>query len=180
MDDSFGMGYALGSDANNNNGNNGGFGGDNGWWVLIILFALFGGWGNNGLGVNGNGAQGALTRADLCQDMNFGQLENGVRGISQGICDATFSLNNTITNGFSNNARDLCQGLNAVSSGILENRFANQQCCCTLESAITNAQFASQTGMNALSNQISQCLKKMLYKAMSIFCINNAVGTCMA
>jgi hypothetical protein len=40
---------------------------------------MFMGYGNNGWG--NNAAQGALTRADLSQDMNFQQVENGVRGI---------------------------------------------------------------------------------------------------
>jgi hypothetical protein len=43
---------------------------------------MFMGYGNNGWGNANNAAtQGALTRADLAQDMNFQQVENGVRGI---------------------------------------------------------------------------------------------------
>ena len=74
---------------NGGNGNNGGFGWGNDAWVLIILFALIFGWGNGGWGGNngGNGAtSAALTRGDLCMDMNFSQLENSVRGIADGIC----------------------------------------------------------------------------------------------
>jgi hypothetical protein len=37
--------------------------------------------GNGGWGNNNAATQGALTRADLCQDMNFQQLENSVRGV---------------------------------------------------------------------------------------------------
>ena len=53
--------------AGNGYGNNGAFG-DGGWlWFIVVIFAIFGGWGGNGWN-NGNPA---LTKADLCQDMNF-------------------------------------------------------------------------------------------------------------
>lgn len=119
------------------------------------------GWGGNGWGGFGGGAgaalNGAITRSDLSDALGFQNLDSSVRGVQQGICDSTFALNNTIVNGFANNARDLCTGLNAVTAGIAENRFANQQCCCDIQSAITNAQFANQTGLNNLSTQLAQC-----------------------
>ena len=94
-DDSMALGYALGQDSNNGNGN-GMWGGD-GWWA-IILFAMIFGWGNGGWGgfggnggINSPAGQGALTRADLCSEFNFNDLQNGVRGIQQGICDSTFA-----------------------------------------------------------------------------------------
>ena len=71
------------------NNNNGAFGMDGGaWWIIILfLFVFMGwggnGWGNNGMnGFNGAGAQGALTRQDLCMDMNFNDLKNSVSSIS--------------------------------------------------------------------------------------------------
>lgn len=151
--------YAMGAD-NNRNCNNG-WGGDGGWLWILVIFALlgFGGngmWGNGGFG-GGAGLQGALTRGDLCSEFNFNGLESAVRATQRGISDSTYALNNTIVNGFANNARDLCTGLNAVTAGIAENRFANQQCCCDIQGAITNAQFANQTGLNALSTQLAQC-----------------------
>ncbi len=102
--------------------------------------------------------QGALTRGDLCQDMNFNNLENAVRGISQGICDSTYALNNTITSGNAALQSTLCQGFFGVQQGITtngyESRLATQglssqlaQCCCTLEGDIKDVacQSASNT-----------------------------------
>lgn len=156
--DGFAMGYALGQD-NNGNCNNGGMWGDGGWWA-IILFAMIFGWGNGGwgggFGGNGAGLNGALTRADLCQDMNFGQLENGVRGISQGICDSTFALNNTIVNGFNGVGNAICnlgyeqaQLHNATQVALMQGFNAAQaqaaDCCCK-----------TQTGLLQLGNQVER------------------------
>lgn len=145
--------------------NDGGFGFGDGWsgiWGIIILAMIFG-WGNGGWGGfggfgGGNGAlQGALTRSDLCAEFNANDLQNAVRGVQQGICDSTFALNNTVVNGFSNVARDMCTGFTNVAAGITENRFANQQCCCSIERAIDNSRFDTQTGFNALSSQLASC-----------------------
>ena len=35
-------------------------------------------------------------------------VENGVRGIQQGICDSTFALNNTVTNGINSVNNAIC------------------------------------------------------------------------
>lgn len=159
MDDGFAMGYALGQDSGGNKNNGGMFDGNGSWIWIIVVFALLFGWGNNGNGQganNGNGGgcampayipypvggsafQGGLTRADLCSEFNFNGLENGVRGIQQGICDSTFALNNTVVNGF-----------NGVSSAICNLGYEQSQ--------LHNAtQVALMQGNNALSTQLAQC-----------------------
>lgn len=133
----------------NNNGN--GWGGDGAWLIWIVLiFAMFG-WGGNGWGggFGGNGG-GALTRADLCQDMNFGQLENGVRGISQGICDSTFALNNSITSGFAGVNNAICDLGYTLNTNIMQGNFG-------LQNAINSATVANMQGQNAIQTQISDC-----------------------
>lgn len=62
---------------------------------------------------------GALTRADLCQDMNFNDLQSGVRGIQSGLCDGFYAMNTGMLNGFS-----------GVNNAIQQAQFAQQQCCC--------------------------------------------------
>ena len=107
----------------------------NSWiWVFFLFFLLA--WGGNGLGGFGNNgaAQGALTRSDMCQEFNFNDLHNAVRNtqqsISQGLCDGFYSTNMNMQNSFSNVARDLGTGFNAINANINESRFAAQQCCC--------------------------------------------------
>lgn len=117
-------GFAAGVVAGQNNGNAGYANGMWGmeWMWVILLFAMWGGggWGNNWGGGNMNGS---LTRSDLCQDMNFNNLENAVRGIQQGLCDGFYAQNTT-----------MLQGFNAVQSEI-----AN--CCCQTQRAIDGVNY---------------------------------------
>ena len=106
----------------------------NSWiWVFFLFFLLA--WGGNGFGFgNGAGVQGALTRSDMCQEFNFNDLHNAVRNtqqsVTQGLCDGFYSTNMNMQTGFSNVARDLGTGFNAVNANINDSRFAAQQCCC--------------------------------------------------
>lgn len=93
--------------------------GSNGAWMMMFLFFLLA-WGGNGFGGWGNGAaQGALTRGELCQDMNFQSLENAVRGVQSGLCDGFYAMNTGMLNGFY-----------GVNNAIQQAQFAAQQCCC--------------------------------------------------
>lgn len=150
-----------------NNRNNDGFGDGNGWWVLIILFALFGGWGNNGWGGNG-GSQAALTRGDLCQDMNFSDLESAVRGVSQGLCDGFYAMNTGMLNGFAGVNNALSQGFYGLNTALTAqgyetrlatNELSNQMadCCCKTQSNIKDAVTQSVMNTNAIQQQIQQC-----------------------
>lgn len=106
----------------------------NSWiWVFFLFFLLA--WGGNGFGGFGNGAvQGALTRSDMCQEFNFNDLNNTVRNtqqsVTQGLCDRFCSTNMNMQTGFSNVARDLGTGFDAINANINESRFAAQQSCC--------------------------------------------------
>lgn len=93
--------------------------GGNGAWMMMFLFFLLA-WVGNGFGGWGNGAaQGALTRGELCQDMNFQSLENAVRGVQSGLCDGFYAMDTGMLNGFS-----------GVNNAIQQAQFAAQQCCC--------------------------------------------------
>lgn len=138
------------STGNGNNGYGNGMWGDGAWWIVILLIFGWGAWGGNGFGGFGGGNGGALTRGELCQDMNFNDLQSGVRGLSQGICDSTFALNNTMTSGFAGVQQTLCQGFNGVNTAILTS--ANQT-----NQGICNLGYNIQSGFNGLSHQISDC-----------------------
>lgn len=129
-------------DGGNRNGN--GWGGDGGWWVLIILFALFG-WGGNGAGGFG-GNQGALTRGDLCQDMNFNDLQGGVRGLATDLQSGFRTIDNAVCTLGYNNAQ-LANGIQMQ----IGSEFRG------LDNAICTLGFNNQAGFNALANQLAQC-----------------------
>lgn len=132
----------------NNNGNNNGWGGDGAWWIIVLFLFMWGngGWGN-GFG-SGNNArmQGSLTRADLCAEMNYGQLADGIRGVQQGICDSTYALNNSI-NGLGMN---VMQGFHGVDNAICNLGYQTQQ-------GFNATQVAMMQGQNALQAQLAQC-----------------------
>jgi hypothetical protein len=158
------QGYSL-SDIAAASGENGGFGGNGqAWWIIILFLFMFMGWNGGGYGgANSAAAQGALTRADLCQDMNFQQLENGVRGVQQGLCDGFYSNNTTLLNNFNGLQRDMCTGFSSVAQGfdtvnqnLADNRYAMQNCCCDVKQAILENRYAAEQNACAITNALHQ------------------------
>lgn len=158
-------GYSL-SDLAAVTGDRDGFGGSNGgaWWIIILFLFMFMGWGGNGAwGSNNSSAQGALTRGELAQDMNFQQVENGVRGLSQGLCDGFYSNNTTLLTNFGNLQRDLCTGFSSVAQGfdtvnqnLADNRYAMQSCCCDVKQNILESRYAAAQNTCDITNAIHQ------------------------
>ena len=112
-----GSGYSL-ADIRAATNRDDGFDGQGSWFWIVVLFLFMFGFGGRGFG-NNAATEGALTRADLCQDFNFNDLQNGIRGIQSGLCDGFYAQNTTMLNGF-----------NSIGNQLAENRYAQQQCCC--------------------------------------------------
>lgn len=164
MDNDFATGYALGSD--NSNNRDGMFGGD-GWWGIIILAMLFG-WGGFGGGFGRGGyssdpgLQGIATRADVNEAIAFDGVRSGISAIQQGICDSTYALNNTITNGFHGVDNAICnlgyqtqQGFSSLSSQMA-------QCCCDTQRAIDGVNYNMATNTCAIQNTIQSTTRDLL------------------
>ena len=153
----------------NGNGNNGfGFGGD-GLWFLILFFLLcgnggwggFGGWGMGGIGAmnagmdylypwlnnsqhisdgfrdqqistNLNGIQNAITSG-------FGDVQLGIAGINQNLCQTGNGIINAVNGGF-----------NAAESANNARQIANMQQAFA-------AQTAMGQGFNGLQSQLASC-----------------------
>ena len=135
-----------------NNGNSGGWGGDwSAWIIIFVLFFAFGGWGNGfggGWGGNGAGVQGALTRADLCSEFNFNGLENAVRGVTQGLCDGFYAMQNSINGlgmnimqGFSQAELSRCNQQAALMQRLYQMGYNQQECCCQTQRAIEGVNY---------------------------------------
>ncbi len=147
-----------------NNGNNGwgGFGGD--WLIAIVMLFLFpmmfGGWGGGmfggmfgGMGGWGNGgmiaaANGALTRADLCSEFNFNGLENAVRGVTQGLCDGFYAMQNSINGlgmnvmqGFSQAELSRANQQAALMQQLCNLGYQQKDCCCETQRSIDGVKF---------------------------------------
>lgn len=178
-------GYSLADIAAATGNNNGGFfgngfGGD-GWWIIILFLFAFGGWGfgGNGFwgggnsGINGAAFQGALTRADLTDEINFSDLDRAVRdtrvdlsndyhdlstNVLQGICDLNGTINgvgNAINSNITNLGYQLQSGINDVNVNNMQNTYA-------IGSQIT-----------ALGNQMASCCCDMRYQVEKGFSDTN-------
>lgn len=121
-----------------NNGNSGFFGGD-GIWALVLLALLFNG--NNGFGgFGGNGYNNLATTEYISSEFTQRDINNGFQNQS-----------NLISNGFSDNATNICN----LRSEVLENRYANQLAECNTQRDILMQTTAieGQISNLALSNQ---------------------------
>lgn len=100
------------------NGNENGFGGT--WtWVFFLFFLLA--WGGGGLfGNNGAATQGALTRAELADGLGRQDIFRN----QDVILSEVSAFERDAAGRWGNIQYELMQGLN-------DNRFAQQECCCT-------------------------------------------------
>ena len=64
---------------------------------LVVIAAIFGGGFGNGFGWGNGAGNAALTRGELCQDMNFNDLQSGVRGLQQSLSDGFANQNQYFT-----------------------------------------------------------------------------------
>lgn len=131
--------------ATTNGGGFGGFGDD--WIGLIIILALLG-WGGNGFGGfggfggnRGGSCEPCATKADLTAQGIVQKLD----GITYGISDSTYALNNSITSGFHGVDNAICtlgyqnqQGFNALGSQL-------SMCCCDIERGIDSVKYDMAT-----------------------------------
>lgn len=143
--------------------NNDGFGGNNGWWVLIILFALFGGWGNGGFGMGAGSGVGFTLGVPATQADVFNQsLVSKLDGVTYGIADSTYALNNAITSGFA--AAELGRCNDAMAQ--MQANFAIQQalsdCCCQNREAIAQVRFDNATNTCAITTAINTAAQQIM------------------
>ena len=123
-------------------------GGANEWmnnpFIYLVWLALLG---NNG-GIFGNrgGAealQGAITRSDLFEGFNNQEINNQLRGITNGLCDGFYAVNSGMKDGFY-----------ATRQGISDLGFAVKDCCCTTNRNIDAVRFENAQNTCAITNAI--------------------------
>ena len=137
-------GYSLSDLAAVTRDGDGTFGGNNAWWI-IVLFLIWG-WGGNG-GWNRN--NGATTREEVAYGFDMNNLENGIRSISNGLCDGFYAMNTGMLNGFAGVQSALCQGFSGVTANI--NSTGND-----LQQVINANTVAGMQNTNAITAQLSQ------------------------
>lgn len=135
--------------------NNGmdGFGDNGAWWIIIFLIFALGGFRGNGFGGFGGSGSGVGDNYILATD--FATIERKLDSISNGICDSTFALNNTVNNGFFGVQNALCQGFNGLNVAYLQgtNSLSSQiaNCCCDLRAQLADCCCTTQRGLDAIN-----------------------------
>lgn len=172
-----GSGYSLSDIAAVSKGNeNNGWGNDGYWWIILLF--LICGWGNNGWG---NGNNGTTTREEIAYGFDMNGLENGVRGIQQGLADGFYAMNSGMMSGFAGVNNAICdlgystqQQFNASNVALMQaqNALATQlsNCCCDTRAAIQQSAFDNLQGQNAITRQIENGFATVNY--------NMATNTC--
>lgn len=158
---------------NTGNGNNSGWGDNGAWW--IILFLIFG-WGRNGYG-NGFGGNGGGIADNYVLATDFATIERKLDSVNSGICDATFALNNTVTNGFAGVQQTLCQGFNGLNVAYLQgtNSLSAQladcccgiksqlaDCCCTIERGLDRVNYNNVINTNAIQQTLCNSTRDII------------------
>lgn len=146
-----------------------GFGEGNGaWWIVLFLIFALGGWGRGfggfggGYGSNYGGSTGNGVTDGYVLASDFAQVDRKLDTLSNGICDSTFALNNTMTNGFANVQNTLCQGFSGVNQAIATNGYETRlgvqslasqlaNCCCDLRQQISDCCCTTQRGLDGVN-----------------------------
>ena len=152
-------------------GNNSGFGngfgnGDGAWWIIILL--LFG-WGRNGFGGNNGGNDGG----NYCYGFGAPNIYGKLDGITYGISDATFALNNTMTNGFAGVNNGITVNGYETRGAITDLGYRLQDCCCKTQQAIAdcccqtqrsidNVRFENAQNTCAITNALNNSTRDIL------------------
>ena len=145
MDD-FATGYMAGQDAGGGNGGWGGFG--EGIWAVVIIALLFGRGNFGGGGLFGGGGDG------VSADFAWQGIDNGIRGIQQGLCDGFYAVNTGLLNGF-----------HGVDNAICDLGYAMKDCCCQTQRAIDGVNFNMAKGFCDVGQAINMQTRDIIDNA---------------
>lgn len=143
---------------------------NNGWndWSWIIGLAVVGGiFGNGGFGFGGGrGGNYSGIGENYALITDVATLERKMDTLANGICDSTFALNNTITNGFANVQNTLCQGFSGVNLALSTQGYETRNaiagvssqlasCCCGIEKSLLENRYIDAQNTCAITNAIN-------------------------
>lgn len=149
----------------NLDGNNGNNWNDGSWlWFLIVVFAIFGGWGN-GFGGFGGGTNGGVG-SEIQRGFDNQAVISKLDGISNGLCDGFYAMNNSMLTGFNGINTNIMQTGYGIQQAINADTVANMQntnalqsqianCCCETREAIQGVNYNMATNTCALQNTMN-------------------------
>ena len=179
----------------NLDGNNGNNWNDGSWlWFLIVVFAIFGGWGNGFGGFGGtNGGVGGEIQRGFDNQAVISKLD----GISNGLCDGFYAMNNSMLTGFNGINTNIMQTGHGIQQAVNADTVANMQntnalqsqianCCCETREAIQGVNYNMATQANALQNTMCNNTRDIIdsqqagTRAILDFLTNDKIATLQA
>lgn len=179
----------------NLDGNNGNNWNDGSWlWFLIVVFAIFGGWGNGFGGFGGtNGGVGSEIQRGFDNQAVISKLD----GISNGLCDGFYAMNNSMLTGFNGINTNIMQTGYGIQQAVNADTVANMQntnalqsqianCCCETREAIQGVNYNMATNTCALQNTMNNNTRDIIdsqqagTRAILDFLTNDKIATLQA
>lgn len=143
--------------------NNNGWGNDGwGWIWIILIFAIFG---YGGFGFGGNGMNGCMG-SDIQRGFDTSNIVGKLDGISNGLCDGFYAVNNSMLTGFNGINTNIMQTGYGIQQAINADTIANMQntnalqsqlanCCCETREAIQGVRYDMAQDTCALQNTMN-------------------------
>lgn len=165
------------------NGGNGGyaggdmFGNNSAWWIIILfLFAMMGGWGNNG-----NANAGAR---DVAYIPYGGMMGGGQNYVQQGfdqaaVMNGIMGVQNAVTTGFGNAEVSRCNAMANQTAQMNALAMSLQNCCCENRAATADLKYtiatencADRTALNDALQTLTMQNNANTQKILDMMCQN--------
>ena len=158
-----GNGYSLSDIAAISRGNEDGmWGGNSAWWIILLF--MFAGWGGNGWG-----GDAGTTRDAVSYGFDMNGLENGIRGIQNGLADGFYEMNTSLLTGFGNVALGNMQNTNAITSQLSSMAAQNAACCCEtqrlIERGLCEVNYNILTQSNGINTGVANAARDIIENA---------------
>ena len=155
-----GNGYSLSDIAAISRGNEDGlWGGNSAWWIILLF--MFAGWGGNGWG-----GDAGTTRDAVSYGFDMNGLENGIRGIQNGLADGFYEMNTSLLTGFGNVALGNMQNTNAITSQLSSMAAQNAACCCEtqrlIERGLCEVNYNILTQSNGINTGVANAARDII------------------
>lgn len=179
----------------NLDGNNGNNWNDGSWlWFLIVVFAIFGGWGN---GFGGFGGTNGGVGSEIQRGFDNQAVISKLGGISNGLCDGFYAMNNSMLTGFNGINTNIMQTGYGIQQAVNADTVANMQntnalqsqianCCCETREAIQGVNYNMATNTCALQNTMNNNTRDIIdsqqagTRAILEFLTNDKIATLQA
>lgn len=179
----------------NLDGNNGNNWNDGSWlWFLIVVFAIFGGWGN---GFGGFGDTNGGVGSEIQRGFDNQAVVSKLDGISNGLCDGFYAMNNSMLTGFNGINTNIMQTGYGIQQAVNADTVANMQntnalqsqianCCCETREAIQGVNYNMATNTCALQNTMNNNTRDIIdsqqagTRAILEFLTNDKIATLQA